>query len=84
MNNKFKLAFLAAVALASVSSPVLAQDAATVAHGDHYAHRPLYDSVAPGYHAKPSVAPRINPADDPALTGGGSPGYNTCAGHPAC
>jgi hypothetical protein len=87
MINKSKLALIAAVTLASIASPVFAQTAATTAHRHHYAHRSVSNNRAePGYRANASVAPSssVNPVDDPALTGGGSAGYNECAGHPRC
>jgi hypothetical protein len=79
MMIKKKLAFVAAtVALASVASPVFAT---TWAHRHHYAHRHVYNYRGnPGYQANASIGPAADP-DGPALTGGGSPGYNKCAGH---
>lgn len=95
MINTSKLAFMAAAALVSFGSPVFAQTpAATAAHRHHYAHRPLYDyggyqptdRVAPGAENAPgnSVQNSGNPVDQPSLTGGGTAGYNECAGHPRC
>lgn len=89
MTNKSKLACVAALALASVASPVLAQAATTTTHRHHHAHRPLYNArVNSGYRAygsiSPAADPSVNPVDDPAMTGGGSAGYNVCAGHPRC
>jgi hypothetical protein len=88
MANKLKLAGVAAIALA-IASPAFAQTAATTAHRHHYSQRQIYNSRAnSGYRANASVAPpagsTVKPVDDPALTGGGSAGYNVCAGHPAC
>jgi hypothetical protein len=89
MTNKSKLACAAAFALASIASPLFAQAATTTAHRHHYVHRPVYSSrTAAGYRAnaaiRPSAGPAANPVNDPAMTGGGSAGYNVCAGHPAC
>lgn len=85
MINKSKLALIAAVTLAGIASPVIAQAATTVAHRHHYVHRSAsnYRPVA-GYRANASVAPAVDPADDPAMTGGGTAGYNACAGHARC
>jgi type III secretory pathway component EscS len=89
MANKLKLACVAAVVLATAASPVFAQTATTTAHRHHYVQRQVYGSRADrGYQANASVAPpagsTVKPVDNPALTGGGSAGYNVCAGHPAC
>lgn len=88
MIDKIRFVCVAAVALASIASPVLAQAATTTAHRHHYVHRPVSSSRAnAGYRANASVAPAApaaNPVNDPAMTGGGSAGYNVCAGHPAC
>ena len=73
MINTSKFAFAAVLVSATVASPVLAQ--AATRH--HYADPPAYD-----YRSDP--APHLNPVDDPAMTGGGSEGYNECAGHPRC
>jgi cell division septation protein DedD len=84
MINKSKFAFIAAVALASIALPAFAQ-AAPAAHRHRYAHRAVSNSPADaGYRANARVAPAASPVDDPASTGGGSSGYNWCAGHPQC
>jgi hypothetical protein len=86
MNNKSKLALLAILVLATIASPAFAQDVTSVAYRHHYAHR-LVNNDRPGYRANARVAPTGNPGNpvnDPAMTGGGSMGYNACAGHPAC
>jgi hypothetical protein len=85
MINKSKIAVIAAVTLASIASPIFAQAATTVAHRNHYVHRPVlnYQPEA-GYRANARVAPSSDPVNDPGMTGGGSAGYNVCAGHPAC
>lgn len=85
MINKSKLALIAAVTLASIASPVFAEAATTTAHRHHYVHRSVsnYRPDA-GYRSHASVAPSIDPADDPAMTGGGTAGYNACAGHARC
>jgi hypothetical protein len=85
MNNKSKLALLAVAALATIASPAFAQEAPSVAYRHHYSHRPV-NNDRPGYRANARVAPtgNGNPVNDPAMTGGGSMGYNACAGHPAC
>lgn len=79
--NTSKLAVTAAVALATIGSPAFA------AHRHHHyvSNRPVYTDYArnPGAHAQDAL-PASNPTDDPALTGGGSLGYNKCGGHPAC
>jgi hypothetical protein len=77
MINKSKLAFVAAVAVASIAPPAFAH----TVHHHHYAHRHVYSPDA-GYQANASVKP-VN-SDDPALTGGGSLGFNACGGHPSC
>lgn len=78
MINKSKLAFIAAVALASIASPAFAQAATAASHPHLYApDRPVYN-YAPNAGAVP------NPVDNPATTGGGSMGYNACAGHARC
>jgi hypothetical protein len=84
--NKSKLAVIAAVAAASIALPVLAQAATTTAHRHrHHAHRTVATQpAAPGYRANAAVAPSVNPVDDPSMTGGGTAGYNACAGHPRC
>ena len=85
MINKSKLALIAAVALASIASPLFAQAATTAAHRHHYVHRPVSNGRADvGYRSHASVAPSVDPADDPAMTGGGTAGYNACAGHARC
>jgi hypothetical protein len=87
MINKTKLAFIAAVALSSIASPAFAY---TTAHHRHdYAHRAFYNyRPDAGYRANAAVVPAAgpvdNPVDNPATTGGGSMGYNACAGHPSC
>jgi hypothetical protein len=80
MINK-KVAFVAsAVALASIASPVFAT---TARHRYHYAHRAVSNyQTGAGYRANAAVVP--DPVDNPATTGGGSMGYNQCAGHPSC
>jgi hypothetical protein len=87
MNNKSKIALLAVVAFATIASPAFAQDATTVAYRHHHAHRPV-NNDRQGYRANARVSPPNNPTgnpvDDPAMTGGGSMGYNACAGHPSC
>lgn len=75
MINTSKLALIAAVALASVALPVFAH-ATTYRH--HHAHR-IYN-----YRSEAADPPALNPVDNPAMTGGGSEGYNECAGHPRC
>lgn len=78
MIDKSKFAFIAAVALASIASPALAQTARSAPH------RHLYN-FAPNQPAPDAdVASPSNPVDDPAMTGGGTSGYNECAGHPRC
>jgi hypothetical protein len=85
MIKKSKLAVIAAVAAASIALPVLAQAATTPAHRHHHVRRTVANQPAtPGYRANAAVAPATNPVDDPAMTGGGSAGYNECAGHPRC
>lgn len=85
MINKSKLAFIVAVALASIASPALAQTANTTTHRHHHAHRPLSNSqVEAGRRAYGSIPQSANPVDDPAMTGGGNEGYNECAGHARC
>ena len=76
MFNTSKLVLATAVALTSIGSPVFAH--ATV-HRQRYGHRRVYN-----YRPDPRPAPVANPVDDPAMTGGGSEGYNACAGHPRC
>ena len=86
MNSKSKLALLAVIATATIASPAFAQDATAVTHRHHYVHRSV-NNDRPGYQAYARVAPAGNPTDpvnNPAMTGGGSMGYNACAGHPAC
>jgi hypothetical protein len=87
MINKSKLAFVAAVATASIALPVFAQAATTTAHRHHYAHHRLahnndYSRGARAYGSIPG--PSSNPADDPSMTGGGNMGFNACAGHARC
>lgn len=85
MIKKSKLAFIVAVTLASIASPVLAQTANTTAHRHHHVHRPLSSSqIEAGRGAYGSIPQVANPADDPAMTGGGNEGYNACAGHARC
>jgi hypothetical protein len=82
---KSKAGVVAAAVLASVASLVLSQTAATAAHRHHYTHRHVYNYRADtGYQANAAVRPTVDPVNDPTLTGGGSPGYNVCAGHPTC
>jgi hypothetical protein len=84
MINTSKFAVIAAVAAAGIVLPALAQ-AATPTHRHHYKHRTLVGAqAAPGYRANAAIAPGVDPVDDPAMTGGGTPGYNACAGHPRC
>jgi hypothetical protein len=91
MINKSKLAFIAGVALANVAAPVFAQAATTTHHRHYYAHRAVYDyrpdtdyRANARYRTNANVMPAANPADDPAMTGGGSLGYNACTGHARC
>lgn len=84
MISKSKLAFTAAVALASIGSLALGQTAATAAHRHHHYAHPHVSSVDAGYRANASVTPAAVNSDDPSLTGGGSLGFNKCGGHPAC
>jgi hypothetical protein len=76
MINTSKFAFIAAVALASIASPAFSQTATTTHYGRFNGpDRPVYP-YAPNAH--------VDPSDDPALAGGGSPGYNACTGHARC
>jgi hypothetical protein len=75
--NKSKLAFMAALALASIVSPAFAQTDGT-AHQRH-----LYD-YAPGAGPGPASHLPSHSVDNPSTAGGGSMGYNECAGHPRC
>lgn len=85
MINKSKLAVIAAVAAASMALPVVAQAATTTVHRHHHVHRTVANQPASaGYRANAAVAPAVDPVDDPSMTGGGTPGYNACAGHPRC
>jgi hypothetical protein len=86
MINKSKLTFVAAIALASMALPAFAQTATTAAYQHRYAHnRSVRNDYSRGENAYARVpAPSSNPVDDPAMTGGGSMGYNACAGHPRC
>jgi hypothetical protein len=83
MISKSKLAFTAALALASIGSLALGQTAASAAHRHHHYVHHVYSADA-GYRANASVTPAAVNPDDPALTGGGSLGFNKCGGHPAC
>jgi len=74
MINTSKFAFVTAVALIGIAPSAFAQPSTT--HRHRYEHEYKYRSDA-------GAAP-INPLDDPAMTGGGSEGYNECAGHPRC
>lgn len=76
MINTSKLAFVAAMALTTIASPALAH---TTVYRHHHRHRRVYN-----YRPDPRPAPALDPVDDPAMTGGGSAGYNACAGHPRC
>jgi hypothetical protein len=77
MINTSKLAFAAVVALTSIASPAFAH---TIVHRHHHhRYRRVYN-----YQPDPRPTPVIDPVDDPAMTGGGSAGYNACAGHPRC
>lgn len=76
INKNLKLAFVAAVALASITSPVFAQAYRTAPH------RHLYNYV-PSRPAAPDLSDP-HAVDNPPLTGGGTEGYNECAGHPRC
>jgi hypothetical protein len=66
MLSKTKIAFSAVIAL---SAPFSAS-AATKPHVT-YVHRPATHNVVPGYNPQTHLD-----SDDPALTGGGSLGYN--------
>jgi hypothetical protein len=77
MINMSKFALIAAVALASVSPFALVYAATSYRH--RHVHRPVYH-----YRSEAVDPPALNPVDDPAMTGGGSMGYNECAGHPRC
>lgn len=86
MINKSKLAFVVAIALTSIALPAFAQTSTTAVHRHHYAHRrPVQDNSlgARAYGSIPGPAPS-DPADDPAMTGGGNMGFNACAGHARC
>jgi hypothetical protein len=76
MINTSKLAIVAAVALASIAPPAFA-------HTHHRHHARHFYSADAGYRANASVKPAVD-SDDPALTGGGSMGFNKCGGHPSC
>jgi hypothetical protein len=76
MINTSKLAFAAAVALTSIASPAFAH---TTVYRHHHRYRQVHN-----YRPDPRPAQTIDPVDDPAMTGGGSAGYNACAGHPRC
>lgn len=80
MINKSKLAFVAAVALASVASPALAWAPRTA----HHQHLYNYAPNQPLYNYAPEPSGVHNPVNNPATTGGGTTGYNACAGHPSC
>ena len=77
MINTLKFVFIAAVALAGIASPAFAQTEAHHRHG--YAPEAVYN-----HRSDAAFAPALNPADDPATTGGGSVGYNACTGHARC
>lgn len=76
MSNKLKLAIVTAIALASVPSAAFAQNYRMAPH------RPLYNYAAPRSVAPDHPDPHA--VDEPSLTGGGTEGYNECAGHPRC
>jgi hypothetical protein len=76
MINTSRLALAAAIALTSIASPAFAH---TTVHRHRHRYRRVYN-----YRPDPRPAPRLDPVDDPAMTGGGSAGYNACAGHPRC
>jgi hypothetical protein len=84
--NKSRLALITALALASVASPALSRTATTVHHRRIQVpdRSPIYNYVPdqPVYNYIPPA--KVDPSDDPALTGGGSPGYNACTGHARC
>jgi hypothetical protein len=85
MTNKSKFAFVAAVALASIAAPLFAHATTVTHHRHHYVRRPVANAQADaGYRANARIAPAVDPVDDPSMTGGGTPGYNACAGHPRC
>lgn len=75
MINKSKLALVAVIGFA-IASPSFAQTYRT----EH--QRRLYN-YAPGEQLAPSQ-PDPHAVDNPAMTGGGTQGYNECAGHPRC
>lgn len=80
-----KFAFVAAVALASVAPPALAQSSRTVHHRHVYNYAPgqrAYDYVPNAGTSNTGTVDK--PVDNPVTTGGGSMGYNQCAGHPSC
>jgi hypothetical protein len=81
---KSKVGFIAAAALAGVASLAFSQTAATAAHHHHYVHRHVYTSTDAGYRTNAAIVPVSNATDNPSTTGGGSEGYNECAGHPRC
>lgn len=76
MINTSKFVFIAAVALTSIASPAFAH---TTVHRHGNRYRQIYN-----YRPDPRPARTADPVDDPAMTGGGSVGYNACAGHPRC
>ena len=69
MTSKAKLALIAAVAAVSVVSPALAQA------GVHHVRRNGLHAYAMEPHSAPRARMPVD-SDDPALTGGGSIGYN--------
>jgi hypothetical protein len=79
MISKSKLALVTAVALTGIAAPVFAHAMPMHRHRHHHAQRRIYN-----YRPVAVDPPAINPWDDPAMTGGGSEGYNECAGHPRC
>lgn len=80
MSNKSKFAFVAAVTLATLASPAFAWTARTTPHRHLYNYVP--DGPVYNYAPDPSGVP--DPVNNPSTTGGGSLGYNKCAGHPSC
>jgi hypothetical protein len=87
MINKSKLAIVAVVATVSTALPAFAQATTTTVHRHHYAHsrRVHNNGYSLGRRAYGSIpGASLNPADDPAMTGGGNVGFNECAGHARC
>jgi hypothetical protein len=82
MINKWKFAFMVAVALSSMASPAFARVARTAPHRRVYnfaPDRPAYG--ANDYAPDPGVASPSDPVNNPAMSGGGSMGYNKYMGH---